>query len=217
MIQAKLYGRKTQTRRIIKTPNGAYGFYVVKDRQGNIVDILAHDEHERTERKDGSERRIRCPYGQPGDILWARESWRKSLAPDGETTAYYFKANDSTLGAKWKPSIHMPKLAARIWDLVINVRVQRLKDISKDDAISEGICSITKDGGRTWKYGIPDSDGLPGNDDVGWAWDRWDTDPREAYFKLWADINGQDSVDNNDYVFAYTTETISIIGRPKDL
>lgn len=94
-------------------------------------------------------------------------------------------------GYNWRPSIHMFRWASRI-DLHVNaVRIERLQDISEEDAISEGISKITKDNGRIWKYGIPDSDGLPGNDNYGWSWQEWGPDPKEVFKRLWDSINGK--------------------------
>lgn len=86
---------------------------------------------------------------------------------------------------------------------VTDVRVQRLQDISKADAIAEGLTGLTKDG-RLVKYGIPDRDGLPGSDDLGWHWHCWDADPRRAYTTLWDRINGAGAWDANPFVAAYS-------------
>jgi len=75
------------------------------------------------------------PLCQPGDLLWGRESVNK-----GQNGKFHYKADE--LGplddVKWTPSIHMPKIAARIWDEVISVRVERVADISESDAQAEG-------------------------------------------------------------------------------
>lgn len=102
---------------------------------------------------------------------------------------------------KWKPSIFMPRWASRIALEITSVRVERLQDISETDAKDEGLSCLTKDGGRTWKFGIPDRDGLPGNDDDGWHWHEWEVDPRLAYKKLWESINGAGSWAQNPWVW----------------
>lgn len=88
----------------------------------------------------------------------------------------------------WRPSIHMPRWASRITLEVTGVRVERLQDISEEDARAEGLKGITKDG-KLVKYGIPDRDGLPGTDNDGWEWQDWSVDPREAYRRLWNTIH----------------------------
>ena len=77
----------------------------------------------------------KAPY-QPGDILYVRETWKK--APNGY---YYYESWQRSYIAditKWHPSIHMPKEAARIWLKVTDVRVERLQDITEEQACMEG-------------------------------------------------------------------------------
>lgn len=78
---------------------------------------------------------VKCPYGQIGDILWVRESFAK----DGNS--YLHRASHALVDKfiKWKPSIHMPKEAARIFLEIINIRIERLQDISEADAKNEGV------------------------------------------------------------------------------
>lgn len=181
MVRAILEGRKTQTRRIVKPPFEMIG-------NGYLV------------RPDGHGGRFGpypCPYGQPGDRLWVRETWSHtgtgvwsirdcSMANDGD---YIYRADGEIQGCKWWPSIHMPRWVSRIHLEVVSVRVQRLQDISEEDAMAEGLSCLSKDGGRTYKYGIPDRDGLPGSDDDGRHWSDWNTDPRIAFRTLWDSIN----------------------------
>ena len=87
-----------------------------------------------------------------------------------------------------RPSIHMPKWACRLFLRITSVRAERVADISEEDAKAEGLKCLSKDNGVTWKYGIPDSDGEPGQDDYGWQWERWNTDPRQAFKNLWNSI-----------------------------
>ena len=107
------------------------------------------------------EKFFRLPY-QQGDILYVRETWQFSYELDDneqpveETGKYYYAATDITLfntyvdenGVKhdyvpWRPSIHMPKEAARIWLKVTDVRVERLQDMTDDDAEAEGCFDYT--------------------------------------------------------------------------
>lgn len=83
----------------------------------------------------------------------------------------------------------MPRWASRLALEVTGVRVERVQDISEADAMAEGLKGLTKDGSLV-KWGIPDRDGLPGNDDDGWHWKQWESDPRKAYRALWNSING---------------------------
>lgn len=134
MVRAILDGRKTCTRRICKDANECtvpdMEFYNA-DRRTYAVHNFADKEH--TEQLSIAERT--CPIC-PGDILYVRETWKK--APNGY---YYYKdwqRNDIADVTKWKPSIHMPKEAARIWLKVTDVRVERLQEITEVQAQAEG-------------------------------------------------------------------------------
>ena len=76
-----------------------------------------------------------CQY-QPGDILYVRETWKK--APNGYYYYEDWQRNDIADITKWKPSIHMPKESARIWLKVTDVRVERLQEITEEQAKLEG-------------------------------------------------------------------------------
>lgn len=96
----------------------------------------------------------RCPYGQPGDRLWVREAWRGSLAydlakpsdiPPGSPVVYQANGTGSLPhfnAGKLRPSIFMPRWASRITLEVMDVRVERLQDISEEDAHQEGIDNV---------------------------------------------------------------------------
>jgi hypothetical protein len=104
MVQAILDGWKTQTRRVVKTID-ARGF-----RTANLPF------------EDFYGREFKCPYGQPGDVLWVRETWahtsQLNINPEDENYGYVYKADgqpwEDYEGWKWKPSIHMPREAARM-------------------------------------------------------------------------------------------------------
>lgn len=88
----------------------------------------------------------RCPYGVPGDRLWVREAWRQAYAKTTFSEGIVYRADkEESLGMDeysdrhvWRPSIFMPRAASRITLEVTGVRVERLQDISTDDAIAEG-------------------------------------------------------------------------------
>ena len=82
-----------------------------------------------------------CPYGQPGDRLWVRETW---MAFDKDRIHYradyaFDPKGDKEAGITWRPSIFMPRSASRITLEITDVRVQRLQEISEDDAEAEGV------------------------------------------------------------------------------
>ena len=94
----------------------------------------------------------------------------------------------------------MPRWASRILLEIADVRVERLQEISENDAKGEGLAAISKDG-QIFKYGIPDRDGLPGTDDHGWPWVDWKHSARNAFGRLWESINGAGSWDTNPWVW----------------
>lgn len=135
MVQVLLEGRKTCTRRVIKFPEGMTGHLP----ESGATDYIYYP---------GG---IKRPPYQIGDILYVRETFQKldsSLAADlslGEY-AYVYKASENGKSWeenmenwKWKPNIHMPKKAARIFLKVTDVRVERLLDMSIEDMIREGV------------------------------------------------------------------------------
>lgn len=131
MVRAILDGRKDATRRIVKgfIPDDAVWGYTAFTPKGYISC--------RGTFADGyGEKFFKLPC-EPGDILYVRETWKK--APNGYYYYEDWQRNDIADVTKWKPSIHMPKEAARIWLKVTNVSVERLQEISGEDLIKEGI------------------------------------------------------------------------------
>ena len=134
MVRAILDGRKSCTRRICKDANE----YTVPDMEFYNADKRTYAVHnfvdkEHTEQLSTAERT--CPICT-GDILYVRETWKE--APKGYYYYEDWQRNDIAGITKWKPSIHMPKEAARIWLKVMNVRVERLQEISAESALAEG-------------------------------------------------------------------------------
>lgn len=122
MVRAILDCRKSCTRRIIKPQ--PQGYFEVSEEPLYIYDT------------DGKQGKITPPY-QPGDILYVRETFIQAAAH-----IFWYKADDKPWMSKdllWKPSIHMPKEAARIWLKVTDVRVERLQDITGLSVQKEGI------------------------------------------------------------------------------
>ena len=121
MVRAILDGRKTQTRRIVK-PQPAAAPSVNKAQYW-----------------------VGCPYGGVGTRLWVRETWR-SISSGTREGGFDYRANDPSASGvgftAWKPSIHMPRVASRITLEITAVRVERLKDISAEDAKAEGISNV---------------------------------------------------------------------------
>lgn len=139
MVRAILDGRKSCTRRLVKTRRkDACGFYVTKKADGTFSGIYEYDENESM-----FDNPLMPPY-QPGDILYIRETWSEGY----EDGTYIYKADDKLADLPtfkesskliYHPSIHMPKKAARIWLKVTDVRVERLQDITSEQICREGV------------------------------------------------------------------------------
>lgn len=140
MVRAIMGGQKTVTRRIAK-------FNEYKEF-GDIVEFHTSSEDGtlcKTRMSKTAFMQVYAPYKQ-GDTLYVRETWAKIPGASSKGGyAYKYKASDEgeywsgVNGFKWKPSIHMPKEAARIWLKVTNVRVEQLQDMTREDAHAEGI------------------------------------------------------------------------------
>lgn len=140
MIRAILEGRKTQTRRVVKLPkNHVWGdFYDGQICPDSDLSSLGFPVDE-----------LRCPYGQPGDRLWVRETWAEPTTLDPGPTFYkadypacvpaHFSNVPDASAIKWKPSIHMRRDQSRITLEISGVRVERLQDIREVDAKAEGV------------------------------------------------------------------------------
>ena len=178
MVRAILEGQKTQTRRVIKP------------QPLNLIDAV---------------RFKTCPYGVPGDRLWVREcfgftaKWtmsyqRQWLAergpwlPGNITMAY--RSDEPEGNWCWKPSIHMPKIYSRITLEIVNVRVDRLQDISEEDACAEGIEIIERSYGMAYR----DYRGKSG---------AWMSEARASFGTLWDRINAKQGYgwDTNPWVW----------------
>ena len=145
MVQAILAGRKTQTRRVMKLKykENEAGFQILTNKHdGSFAYAEYYDE-------DENHTRMITPPCMPGIILWVRETWGKltecnvypPYEPEEERFIYRADIGDPDhFQAKWHPSIHMPKEAARIFLLVKDVRIERLQDMTEEQAEKEG-CS----------------------------------------------------------------------------
>ena len=124
MVRAILEGRKTVTRRVVKDMDIINGWDCEADGTPiAYIDQATGDSYPPT---------MPCPH-HPGDILWVRETWAKSMAG-----TFMYRADDKAIMVeRWHPSIHMPKEAARLFLRVTDVRVERLQDIT--DYRAEGI------------------------------------------------------------------------------
>lgn len=140
MVRAILDGRKSCTRRIVK-PQQFVGILPDKCKNGTPEEFLKQKKLMFRPYCDMTDVELintayKAPY-QPGDILYVRETWKQ--APNGYYYYEDWQRNDIADITKWKPSIHMPKEAARIWLKVTDVRVERLQEITELSVQKEGI------------------------------------------------------------------------------
>jgi len=194
MVRAILDGRKTQTRRVIKPQpelnRGGllHADFGIKDRNGDLLLLDANHDGKFAETCKC------CPYGIPGERLWVRETFstwhhgchwhectREGRSEVSCSNCFYrathhFPDDDQ----KWVPSIFMPRWASRITLEITGVRVERLQDISPEDALAEGVAASDSD------YEICKKDGRV---------------PVIAFAKLWQSINGPSSWCANPWVW----------------
>lgn len=145
---------------------------------------------------------IKCPYGKSGDVLWFREKWRHNETWTG-SPFHWYALNDVYTDPDneiWKPGIHMPAAACRAWGIVEEIRIERLNDISHEDAINEGILctsSIRNVSLDNHFYDYIDKS-------------YYLTNPRLSYFSLFQSINGKELTDKNPWLwvvsYKFTTE-----------
>ena len=178
MVQAILDGKKTQTRRVVKI-NGSPITSPKESLELTKEGLIYHS--------FCSMSGYYKPLCQPGDILWVREAWSEhqeyynNSAKVFAEPHYIYKA-DGVYANKWRPSIHMPREAARIFLRVLNVKVERLQAITYDDCLREGL----------WDYGT-------------------DVDTLAAFQELWQNLNAKRGYgwEINPWVWVYEFEKIS--------
>lgn len=190
MVRAILAGTKTQTRREVKLPHmNPLGCWEVlpwggpnggRTRDGKTVPFQNVIGHSRTGEMFG------CPYGEPGDLVYARETWAAPHAYDHlpprlipQDARIHYAATEDRGGLLWRPSIHMPRWASRITLEITGVRVERLQEISEADAGAEG----------AEPYRLPVH---PAREGLRYV---------DGYHVLWEQINGPGSWDANPWVW----------------
>lgn len=208
MVRAILEDRKTHTRRIVtpQLPENAclaelHGQdYLVEELRGKLswFESIDGDAYP-CDRKDA----IQCPYGQPGDQLWVRESFSFHEAPTdpyflphgtpGEALGIHYWADGNPEWGNWdkpKPSIHMPRRASRISLELTGVRIERLHAITEADAKAEGVETDEFMEFLDWAHSVAPRD-------VSCEFPTL----RGEFQKLWEKINGTDSWDANPWVW----------------
>lgn len=141
---------------------------------------------------------IKCPYGKVGDILWVRET----IMNHHWIGEFHYKADKDNSFIKemkgwWIPSIHMPKEACRIWLEITDIKIERLKDISEEDAIAEGVEPIA-DGFKNYMK-------IPKIISTLQCFDK----AYYSFLSLWESINGYESSELNPWVWVITFKRVA--------
>lgn len=179
MVRAILDGCKTQTRRI------------VKPEPENIQSLGEGSNCFSITQKVGGIIWRPCPHGSLGDRLWVRETWKPdhSLSGGGIPRmgitfgdAVTFKEGNPDQTGPWKPSIFLPKWACRITLEITKVRVERLQEISGEDARAEGIKPSIQRSMEQFNLNSPQA-------------------YIQSFFDLWDSINGKGAWDANPWVW----------------
>lgn len=236
MVRALLAGTKTQTRRVVKLAGGldfiggagqqadpaCWGFGDI-DGCWHVLDQGAMPWQ--GSGISGESYAITCPYGAPGDLLWVRETHalvprtayaqsegvQQTTSPtDPDQAAVYREGWERAGPGKWRPSIHMQRWASRITLRVTSVRVERVQDISDEDARAEGV----KPFGRSQRavygmtlenvgpvYPAPAADIIAGGE-------SWTTSAARSFRGLWVSINGAESWAANPWCWCVGFERV---------
>lgn len=207
MVRAILDGRKTQTRRTLKFQANVSPDWEVRTTGDYVV---AHAKADKSDAGSygGIARLSACPYGQPGDRLWVRETAaiNDTCSPskryhfqaeityqaDGakrlvDADLDHWRTTHENFAGKFSPSIHMPRWASRITLEITGVKVERLQDITRDDAFAEGVDRVDP-----YESNPELPPGMPAcfrnySREGGW----FAADPIASYRTLWGQINGK--------------------------
>ena len=208
-VRAIRDGRKTQTRRVIKTSIQDWseirlGFFNPTKINRRGEEYAGRDVFGAY--TDDGEWGLKCPFGQPGDLLWLRETWRpywcdtlyacvqykvdelkrKPAIQDENKAGRFVEMCDLSKddNEPWRPSTQMPRWASRETLRIKSVRIERLQEISEADALAEGIVLKGVDCRPGWAY-------------------------REMYQDHWRSTNSPDSWDANPWVWVIEHERVT--------
>lgn len=194
MVRAILDGRKTQTRRTLKNIIEGDNCTLVKKLSPQRINV----------------RDLRflqfCHYGAVGDRLWVRETFCIGVRDSGEDVKIYKASVDDDTAKEfkglWKPSIFMPRWASRILLEITAIRVERLHEISEQDAIAEGIeCIKWPDSSVKHPSYTTKSPSGKRIESLG---------AKCSYLSLWESINGRASLESNPWVWVVEFKRIEV-------
>jgi len=190
MVKAILSGQKTQTRRALKDQPPENMAKALRTGVGSFDAVRRSGMFRFADNKTGAmwpEGPVICAHGQPGDLLYVRETFAKVprtayaqstgvtqiINPDDEYQAAVFRAGwERCKPGAWIPSIHMPRWASRLTLEITDVRVERLQEISKKEAVAEGF-DMPPAPSQGWKFGALHNFKFTWNSIYG----NWDANP----------------------------------------
>lgn len=206
MVRAILAGQKTQTRRAVKPSTRRPIEFLGGGPKGgpdwNNPECWGYEHHDNATwvllKADNSTDTALypCPYGHPGDRLWVRErGWiaksKQAFLPFIDNERVLPPVSPDGTPYRVCPSIHMPRWASRITLEITGVRVERLQDISEEDATAEGIVQEVRDPGL----------GRGGRPGWRWAENEYAGSAVHGYELLWESLNGPGSWAPNPWVW----------------
>jgi hypothetical protein len=217
MVAANLDGRKTETRIIVKPQPECINSQMMPMKEFlNKLETMDKKGLKTVKNNTGGFVFPHCRYGQPGDILWVRENFFNTgsneylntntnlpycyQADVKDSDASFVREKMKEYGWKYKPSIHMPNEACRMFLLLKEVKVERLQDISEESAISEGVEKHTS---------------LPGykNYNVGDIYENeYYRSAKDSYKSLIQKIHGEEIWQQNPWVWVLKYEVLSTNG-----
>lgn len=215
MARALLDGRKTQTRRLVS--HNARGADEVEYVTDALIWPGRGDEKytgwvAKVHKLGNLRLDLKCPYGVPGDMLWVKETHalRSDVDPmtDVAKAKHYcrYRADGGELAdewhhyPRWRPSIHMPRWACRLYLEVVSVRVQRLWDINEDDAVAEG-CEAIPVTEADVRQTVSDRRTPQHIRDLAKIFGPGQFTAKFVYSNLWDSINGAGSWSSNPFVW----------------
>lgn len=203
MVRALLEGRKTQTRRVLTPQPEPFKIDNGDMCEVGQIHVVGNPRPRVTLDRVITRQEVRYAVG---DRLWVREAVaRIDNSEFGQESYWQYRADtdgvcfpgdwppefkDDPDRPRWRPSIHMPRIASRLTLIVTGVKVERLNDITDDDAKAEGIAWCSK---FEWWHCDPERDGAgPGHG----------RSPADAFLGLWSMLHGAESVGDNPFVVA---------------
>lgn len=210
-VRALLVGQQTQTRRIMKTQ--AFGPGQDHHEGVHAFDVSANHLHG-YKLMSMADIGAQCPFGQVGDRLWVRETWRGPIVPEAQLAEYerdplpfrnpafcQYRADSHELGQQeenqqvaeqfgWQTAIHMPRWASRIDLEITAVRAEKIQDISEDDIMAEGV--------QTDSHFLNNFFTMNMNSES----------PKEAYRKAWQKQYGATSWEVNPWVWVIAFQRV---------